>query len=765
MKNLMRPAQTKDQIKPIRLYKRCWLLDGSVAGCSPHGDDLRVSTETVQKAVKALLKWRTSQSKTQKPQLFDQDDDFIYLILSLKKIPPKSRTNAYKIPLPHSLRSNSVSSEFCLIIDDRPKNSSKLTSESAKKKINSEDIPITKVLKLSKLKSDYKPFEAKRKLCDSFEMFFADRRIIPLLPKLLGKQFFKRKKIPVPVDLSHMNWKEQIEKACSSALLYLRTGTCSVVRIGKASMESGEIVENVIAAIDGVVEVSPKKWAGVRSFHLKFSDSVALPIYQTLPDMKLKIEGKKEFDEGVRKEFDEGVRKEFDEGVRKEFDEGVRKEFDEGVRKEFDEGVRKEFDEGVRKEFDEGVRKEFDEGVRKEFDEGVRKEFDEGVRKEFDEGVRKEFDEGVRKEFDEGVRKEFDEGVRKEFDEGVRKEFDEGVRKEFDEGVRKEFDEGVRKEFDEGVRKEFDEGVRKEFDEGVRKEFDEGVRKEFDEGVRKEFDEGVRKEFDEGVRKEFDEGVRKEFDEGVRKEFDEGVRKEFDEGVRKEFDEGVRKEFDEGVRKEFDEGVRKEFDEGVRKEFDEGVRKEFDEGVRKEFDEGVRKEFDEGVKEESKEDEKLGKKKGGLKKKGRIHEVRYMDSELEGALGNEDDEEYIGSEKSENDGEGGDELGGKKRKKGDALNGGMVSTKLNGEKRSKKSATKVERAEESVQKKVKKGGVGKLKDGARKVKDKKNPHLVVLTAVIVLGGTFAGGTRDRDENSVSPVDKFGWNPFIGLSGF
>ncbi|XP_028119706.1 ribosomal L1 domain-containing protein 1-like [Camellia sinensis] len=400
----------------------------------------RVSTETVQKAVKALLKWRTSQSKTQKPQLFDQDDDFIYLILSLKKIPPKSRTNAYKIPLPHSLRSNSVSSEFCLIIDDRPKNSSKLTSESAKKKINSEDIPITKVLKLSKLKSDYKPFEAKRKLCDSFEMFFADRRIIPLLPKLLGKQFFKRKKIPVPVDLSHMNWKEQIEKACSSALLYLRTGTCSVVRIGKASMESGEIVENVIAAIDGVVEVSPKKWAGVRSFHLKFSDSVALPIYQTLPDMKLKIEGKKEFDEGVRKEFDEGVRKEFDEGV----------------------------------------------------------------------------------------------------------------------------------------------------------------------------------------------------------------------------------------------------------------------------------------KEESKEDEKLGKKKGGLKKKGRIHEVRYMDSELEGALGNEDDEEYIGSEKSEHDGEGGDELGGKKRKKGDALNGGMVSTKLNGEKRSKKSATKVERAEESVQKKVKKGGVGKLKDGARKVKDKKS---------------------------------------------
>ncbi|KAA8524130.1 hypothetical protein F0562_010439 [Nyssa sinensis] len=263
----------------------------------PSSVPFRVSLDTIQRAVNALLKWKNSKSKTQKPQLLEQDD-FMYLVLTLKKIPPKGRTNPYKISLPRPLHSPQDSSELCLIIDDRPK--SKLTSDDAKRKIKSENIPISKILKLSKLRSDYRPFEAKRKLCDSYDMFFADKRVVPLLPKLLGKQFFKKKKIPVPVDLTHKNWKEQIGRACSSALLYLRAGTCSVVRVGKVSMEGGEMVENVGAAIDGVVEVIPKKWAGVRSFHLKFSESLALPLYQALPDMKLKIEGVKNNEQGIK---------------------------------------------------------------------------------------------------------------------------------------------------------------------------------------------------------------------------------------------------------------------------------------------------------------------------------------------------------------------------------------------------------------------------------------------------------------------------------
>jgi ribosome biogenesis protein UTP30 len=136
-------------------------------------------------------------------------------------------------------------------------------------------------------------------------MFFTDKRIVPLLPGLLGKHFYKKKKIPVPVDLKHKNWKEQIEKACSSALLFLKSGTCSVVKVAKVSMEEEEIVENVVAAINGISEIVPRKWRGVRSLHLKLLESLALPLYQAVPDVRLRIEGAKEEEKGEGEEVGE----------------------------------------------------------------------------------------------------------------------------------------------------------------------------------------------------------------------------------------------------------------------------------------------------------------------------------------------------------------------------------------------------------------------------------------------------------------------------
>ncbi|KFK35093.1 hypothetical protein AALP_AA5G234500 [Arabis alpina] len=254
----------------------------------PSSQTLRCSPKTVLEAIKSLLKWKSEKSKTEKPQLLEQDEH-VYLFVTLKKIPQTTRTNAHRIRIPHPLiNAEEDSPEICLIVDDRP--NSGLTKEDAKKKIKSENIPITKVLKLSKLKTDYRPYEAKRKLCDSYDVFFTDRRIVHLLPRLIGKKFFARKKIPVAIDLKHKNWKEQMEKACGSAMFFMRTGTCSVIKVGKLSMTGNEIAENVMATLNGVVEILPGKWKYLRSLHLKLSESLALPIYQAVPDLKLKID-------------------------------------------------------------------------------------------------------------------------------------------------------------------------------------------------------------------------------------------------------------------------------------------------------------------------------------------------------------------------------------------------------------------------------------------------------------------------------------------
>lgn len=296
-----------------------------------------VSEDRVRKAVKALIKWRKLHPKTPQNQnpnnLEDEneakeagfdgeygygdtdEDGFLYLLLTLKKIPPKDFSKIpQKILLPHPLNSLAEGSlKLCLFIDDRPiKSPYRITSEAAQKRIKSEGIPITKVLKLSKLKSEYNSFEARRKLCNSFDMFFADRRVYPLLPKYLGKQFYKKKRrLPVPLDLRQSNttWKEQIENACNSSLLSLGSGTCNALRIGRCGssnvMGSEEIVENVFAAIAGIVEVVPKKWNGIRALHLKLSDSLALPIFDAIPDQKLITE-----DYGIKEEGKQGRNRE-----------------------------------------------------------------------------------------------------------------------------------------------------------------------------------------------------------------------------------------------------------------------------------------------------------------------------------------------------------------------------------------------------------------------------------------------------------------------
>ncbi len=47
---------------------------------------------------------------------------------------------------------------------------------------------------VTKLRQKYKPHEAKRQLCAGYDWFLADERVVPLLPKLLGKSFFDKKK-------------------------------------------------------------------------------------------------------------------------------------------------------------------------------------------------------------------------------------------------------------------------------------------------------------------------------------------------------------------------------------------------------------------------------------------------------------------------------------------------------------------------------------------------------------------------------------------
>lgn len=57
-------------------------------------------------------------------------------------------------------------------------------------------------------------------------------------------------------------------------------------------MSDQDCVENIAAVVEAALEHIPKKWTNVQALHLKTANSVALPVYQTLPveqTMRIKV--------------------------------------------------------------------------------------------------------------------------------------------------------------------------------------------------------------------------------------------------------------------------------------------------------------------------------------------------------------------------------------------------------------------------------------------------------------------------------------------
>ena len=105
---------------------------------------------------------------------------------------------------------------------------------------------VAKVIGISKLKANYHSYEEKRRLAASYDLFAADARIIPILPKLLGKSFFKKKKQPIPVDLTKGDWGAQIRRATDAtcALAAPEQGRVRLAAPRRATAAAGMILRS-----------------------------------------------------------------------------------------------------------------------------------------------------------------------------------------------------------------------------------------------------------------------------------------------------------------------------------------------------------------------------------------------------------------------------------------------------------------------------------------------------------------------------------------
>jgi len=140
----------------------------------------------------------------------------------------------------------------------------------------------TRVLGVSRLKKEFREFQDRRALVARYDAFFCDDRVVTMMPKLCGKAFFSRNKAPLPVRVDRGDLGAALARARDAT--WLRLGAQTVgLRVGRAHFTPAQLAANVAAAAPAAVAHFAKQWRGVASVHLRGVDTLALPLFKSLP--------------------------------------------------------------------------------------------------------------------------------------------------------------------------------------------------------------------------------------------------------------------------------------------------------------------------------------------------------------------------------------------------------------------------------------------------------------------------------------------------
>ncbi|XP_003928791.3 ribosomal L1 domain-containing protein 1 [Saimiri boliviensis] len=237
----------------------------------------QLDKEQVRKALDALL--THCKSRKNNYGLLLNENENLFLMVVLWKIPSKELR--VRLPLPHGIRSDLE--DICLFTKDEPNSTPEKTEQFYRKLLNKHGIKtISQIIPFQTLKKEYKPFEAKLRLLSTFDFFLTDARIRRLLPSLIGRHFYQRKKVPVSVNLLSKNLSREINDCIGGTVLNIsKSGSCSAIRVGHVGMQIEHIIENIVAVTKGLSEKLPEKWESVKLLFVKTEKSAALPIFSS----------------------------------------------------------------------------------------------------------------------------------------------------------------------------------------------------------------------------------------------------------------------------------------------------------------------------------------------------------------------------------------------------------------------------------------------------------------------------------------------------
>ncbi|ESP00021.1 hypothetical protein LOTGIDRAFT_113219, partial [Lottia gigantea] len=205
----------------------------------------------------------------------------INLVVTLKKIPKTDKATTIELKLPRS--SSYGNQSVCLFVkdldkDDREFEKTKYHYQDLLKSAGLKEIP--DIIPIKELLLEYKAFEAKRNLSNMYDVFLTDSRVAKVLPRILGKHFYGRKRIPKRVLMDAKPLKKEILNAIKRVNYVMSMkGSSSMVTIAHRKMSARDVFVNVMAAVKQISEEIPGGLHNIRNLYIRTQESSAVPLY------------------------------------------------------------------------------------------------------------------------------------------------------------------------------------------------------------------------------------------------------------------------------------------------------------------------------------------------------------------------------------------------------------------------------------------------------------------------------------------------------
>lgn len=139
------------------------------------------------------------------------------------------------------------------------------------------------VLPMRQLRVEYDQFELKRRLLTQHDLIMVDTRILNHVSHLLGKMFFKKHNMLIPVKINEKkDLKKNIDIGERTVMLRLNEGHTASILVGHTLMPQSHVKNNILTLVKKLKQRFPGGEANIRSLSIKLPLSLSLPLYLTL---------------------------------------------------------------------------------------------------------------------------------------------------------------------------------------------------------------------------------------------------------------------------------------------------------------------------------------------------------------------------------------------------------------------------------------------------------------------------------------------------